>query len=203
MPDRKEPWGLTSVSRLNKSSKLSWSSCVTTSRAFAVFLALLWMLYNCFISFLFCGAPNCTQCSRWGCAIKEQNWTIHIINCLAMIGLIHPQVWLALLAGRTHCWLRFNLLSTRTLAFFSVELLSSHSSLSQYTDEGLPCPRCRIWNLFLLGLIQLVIIQPPNLSKSLCKVPLPSKESTDSRDPPDLVSFTSLVYISVQHPDHL
>uniref|UniRef100_A0A8C3C107 Ig-like domain-containing protein n=1 Tax=Cairina moschata TaxID=8855 RepID=A0A8C3C107_CAIMO len=45
-------------------STLSRSSCVFPSRPFTIFIALLWALSSSLMSFLYCGAQNCTQYSR-------------------------------------------------------------------------------------------------------------------------------------------
>ena len=46
-------------------------------------------------------------------------------HLVAVLGLMHPRVHLALLAARAHCWLMFNLPSARSPRFLSAELLSS------------------------------------------------------------------------------
>lgn len=53
----------------------------------------------------------------------------------AVLGLIHPVIWLAFLAAKAHCWLIFNLPSTQMPRSLSMGLLSSLSSLR------LPCPQ--------------------------------------------------------------
>lgn len=53
----------------------------------------------------------------------------------AVLGLIHPVIWLAFLAARAHCWLIFNLPSNQMPRSLSMGLLSSLSSLR------LPCPQ--------------------------------------------------------------
>jgi len=53
-------------SRLNKARDFSCSSHLLPSTTFTIFVALLWILSNSFMSFLYCNAENCTQRSRWG-----------------------------------------------------------------------------------------------------------------------------------------
>lgn len=55
-------------SGMNKPRDLSHSTCILPSRLFTIFVVILWVHCNNFISFLYCGAQNSTQCSRWGCA---------------------------------------------------------------------------------------------------------------------------------------
>lgn len=63
----------------------------------------------------------------------------------------------------------------------SVRMLSSFLFPSLYLDSGLPHPRCRIWQS---NFMQLVIAQTSNLSRSLFKASLSSRES---EAPPNLV----------------
>lgn len=53
-------------------------------------------------------------------------------------GPMHPRVWLAFLAARTHFWLQFNLPSTRTARYLCAGLLFISSSPSLYTETELP-----------------------------------------------------------------
>ena len=55
-----------SVSGQNKPRDLSWFLYVFPPRSFTIFLALLYTLSESLMSFLYCGAQNCTQYSRWG-----------------------------------------------------------------------------------------------------------------------------------------
>lgn len=71
---------------------------------------------------------------------------------VADLGLLHPRAWLVLLAVRVQCWLKFNLLSDRTLRSFSMGLLSCLSSPS-YVCPGLVHLRYRIWHSLLLNFI--------------------------------------------------
>ena len=63
---------------------------------------------------------------------------------VAVLGMMHPRIQLALLAVKAHCCLRFNLPSTRTPTSLSTEPLSSLSFPSLYIFSGLHHPRCRI-----------------------------------------------------------
>lgn len=110
-------------------------------------------------------------------------WDYHFPQ-LAVLGLMHSRIQLALLAARACCWLVFNLLSNRSTRSFSVGLFSSLSSPSLYIYLELPRVKYRIRHLVLLNFMWLVIAQPYILWKSLCKAFLPSRESTAS---PDLV----------------
>jgi len=60
-------------SALSKPRELSCSSYILPSRPFTVFTALLLMPSNSLMSFLYCGAPNCLQCSKWegGCCLPS------------------------------------------------------------------------------------------------------------------------------------
>ncbi|KAJ7408176.1 hypothetical protein WISP_122305 [Willisornis vidua] len=57
-------WRSVSSPRLNKPSDLSHSSHGFSSRPFTIFTAYLWTLTNSFVSFLYCGAQNCSQYPR-------------------------------------------------------------------------------------------------------------------------------------------
>jgi len=61
------------------------------------------------------------------------------------------EVQLALLAARAHCWLRLNLLSSRTPRFPYIGLLSCLLSSNLYIYSALSHPRCRIWRLLLFN----------------------------------------------------
>lgn len=80
------------------------------STPFAIFTDLLLMLFYSLISFLYCGAQTCTQCSRQGHTSAEQSGTISSLTQLAVLGLIHPRVGLVLLDARaptdsySTCW---------------------------------------------------------------------------------------------------
>ena len=71
-----------------------------------------WMLSNSLMSFLCCGTKIHTHCLLRPHSAK-QSGVIPPLAWLAVLGLMHPRVLLALLAVRAHCWLRFNLPSTR------------------------------------------------------------------------------------------
>ena len=53
-----------SAFRFNKPRYLSCSSYVFPSRPFTIFVALLWILSNYFMSSLYCGTQKCTQYVR-------------------------------------------------------------------------------------------------------------------------------------------
>ena len=72
------PWGLPSATLdlTNKPNDFNCSSYDLPSRPFPFFVALLWMLSNSFMSFLYCGVHNFAQYSRWGHITTEQGGTI-------------------------------------------------------------------------------------------------------------------------------
>lgn len=117
-------------SGLNKPKDLNFCSYILPPSPLAIFVSLLWMLSSRFMSLLYCSTQNCTQCCRWGCTAQSRvdhfsHWTV------AVLGLMHPRVWLALMAARAHCWLLFNLLSTTIptiAALHSLILLSAYIS---------------------------------------------------------------------------
>lgn len=90
---------LSLLSKLNKPSDFSCSSQVLLSRSFAIFV-VFWMLSNSFMSFLYCSAPNCAQCWKWGCSSAGWSERIPSPDQLAVLGLINPREWLTLLAAR-------------------------------------------------------------------------------------------------------
>lgn len=118
-----------------------------------------------------------------------QSGTIPFPRPVAVLGLMHPRTWLDLMAAKANYWPRFNLPSTTASRFLSVEQLSSLSTLTLYIYPGLPYPRCTMWHL-LLNFMWLVIAQPSNVSRSLCKAFWPLRKSTA---PPNLVSFVRLL----------
>ena len=79
---------------------------------------------------------------------------------VAALGLMHSRVWLALLASRAHCWLMFNLLSTRTPRLHFPWGCSPCNL--QCCTLRLPCPKCRIQHLPLLNFMWLLITQTSN-----------------------------------------
>jgi len=63
------PWGL-------PSAPLLWAECTQGARLlllhfalrlFTISVALIWTLYNSFMSCLYCDIQNCTECLKWGC----------------------------------------------------------------------------------------------------------------------------------------
>lgn len=73
----------------------------------------------------------------------------------------------------------------------------SHACL--YVQPMLPHSRCRIWHLFSLNFIWLVIAQLSNLLRSLCKASLPSRKSTA---PPCVVSSANLITMHLSHTSY-
>lgn len=57
-------------SRLNKPRDLSYSSYILTSTLFIIFFALLQMISNSFMYFLYCGIPNCAMLRAHHCRVK-------------------------------------------------------------------------------------------------------------------------------------
>ena len=78
------------------------------------------------------------QYSRWGLMRTPSRKTIPSLTPLASLLLMQPGMLLAFWASCVYCWFASSFLSTSTLKFFSVGLLSRCSSLSLYTYLGLP-----------------------------------------------------------------
>lgn len=74
------------------------------------------------------------------------------------------------------CWGTADSYSTRTPSSLSTGLLSSLLFPTMSIHPGLSCPRCNLAPL--LNFIPLVIAQPFDLSRSLCRASLPSGEPT-------------------------
>lgn len=75
-------------------------------RPLTIIVDLIWMFSSNFTSFLYCGTQTCTKCTN-----TEQSSSIPRLE--AVLDLMHPRIWLLLLAARAHRWLRFNLPTTR------------------------------------------------------------------------------------------
>ena len=99
-------------------------------------------------------------------------------TCWPMIFLMHPRITLVFLAIRAHCWLMVNLLSTKTLKFFSAELLYNRSAPNLYWCTQLFLPRCRTPLLPLLNLIRFPFTQLSSLSRSCWMAAQPSGHSS-------------------------
>lgn len=144
-------------SRLNKPS--------LPSRPFTIYVAFPWILSNSFM-FLHC---------TWGEAVPAHSRVGKLLtNCyrLAMLCLMYPKIWLAILAVKAHCWLKFNLTSTRIPRSLSMKLLSTqlypactciqgchdsgaeYSTLFKFQVVG-DCPALSFVKIFLQGLFTL------------------------------------------------
>ena len=91
------------------------------------------------------------QNSRWVLTRAEYRGRIPSLDLLATLLLMQPRIRLAFWAASTHCWVILSFLSTNTLKYFSLGLLSIPSSPSLYLCLGLPQPRCRTLHLALLN----------------------------------------------------
>jgi len=80
-------------SRLNKPRYLSCSSYVFIHRPFTIYIVLFWTPSNGFL-FLYCGAQNWTQCSRWGCTSTEQSRRILSLDQRAEWCLVHDRIYI-------------------------------------------------------------------------------------------------------------
>lgn len=163
-----------------------------SSSSFTIIVFLLWTHYSIFISFLYCGAQNFTQYSRWGSTNDEYSETITSFSWLAILCLMHLRICLVLLDTRAHCWLILSLQSTKTPISLSAGLHPSLLSSSLAVHSILHHLICRIWHLFLLNSICLVMALNSHLSKSLCKDSLPLRDWTASLN---LVSLANLLSV--------
>lgn len=75
--------------------------------------------------FLYWGAQNWIQYSRWGLIRAEKRGRITSLELLATLLLMHPRMPLAFLVTRAHYWVMDSLSSIRTPRSFSAEHLSS------------------------------------------------------------------------------
>lgn len=101
-----------------KRSQLLFMSCPPDSSTLA---ALLWMLCNSFISFLFCGTETCAHGLRSDCTVGQP---------LSLPGSAGPdalQNTVGPLAARAHCCFRYNILSTGVTRLVPAGLFSSLS----------------------------------------------------------------------------
>ena len=119
---------------------------------FTSFVAFLWMHSSTSISFLNCGAQNCTWYSWWG---RTNTW----FDWLVGLCLVRLRTRFASLAARAHCWLILSLQSTSTRRSPSTGLLSSHSSPNLCLCLALLPPRCRIRPLFPSSARQVTLSQ--------------------------------------------
>ena len=60
------------------------------------FVVLLWALSRTLTSFSYCGAQNCTQCSKWGHTSAQCSRRITSFDEMAMLCLMQPKRWFAL-----------------------------------------------------------------------------------------------------------
>ena len=88
--------------RLNKPSPVSDSPHCSIP---FISVALCWTFSIMFVSLLYWGARNWTQCSR--CGLPSQ--------LLAKLSLIQSRIPLATFTAKTHCWIMFYLVSSKVL----------------------------------------------------------------------------------------
>ena len=98
---------------------------------------------------------------------RQEMERITSLELLAALLLIQLKMLLASFAARAHCWLMFNLLSTRNSRSFSAELLPRQSASSLYCCTGLFQPRCGTWHLFLSNIMKYLSAHFSSLSRSL------------------------------------
>lgn len=109
------------------------------------------------------------------CSYKGQIEEITLsLNLLAMVLLMQPGMWLALIAAEAHCWLMFSLFSMRTSRSFSIKLFSSQPAPRLCFCIGLFFTRCGT-SLFFLAKIH-AVCDSPFLQRSLYKAALPSSK---------------------------
>ena len=83
------------------------------------------------MSFLYCDTQPAVSAGGEAAQHKAERTTpLPPPLLVAVLGLVHPRVWLALWAAVAHCWLMFNLLLTKPP--LSRGLLSSLLSSSLY-----------------------------------------------------------------------
>jgi len=92
--------------------------------------------------------------------------------------LMQPSVLLAFCATAAHCSLILSLLPTRTPRSLSTELLLSWVDPSLCFTPRLCFPRCKTLHLSLLNFTKFLLALYSSLSRSSCRVALPSKVST-------------------------
>lgn len=124
-------------SRLNTQRDLSHFSFIILSRSFTIFVALLWILSNCYISISYIVysliVANKAVHNAEGAALTAYNKVEQSfpLTCLQMC-LIHHEV---LFATRAHYWLIFILSPTRIPRSFAMGLLSSLILQSMHTSR--------------------------------------------------------------------
>ncbi|KAK4810782.1 hypothetical protein QYF61_008754, partial [Mycteria americana] len=119
------------------------------------------------------GAQNWIQSSRCSLTSAEERGRITSLDLLAILCLMQPRIPLAL-AARAHCWLMFNLVSTRTPRSFSARLLSSWVAPSIYWCLGLFLPKCRTWHFPWLNCMRFLSAHFSSLLRSLWVAARPS-----------------------------
>lgn len=103
---------------LNSSGSLSLSSKVRCSSPLRIFMSFCWTLLATFVFLLHWGAPNWTQCSRYGLTSAERRGRITALHLLAMLCLMQPKIPLAFFAEGHTSMFMFKEVSTRTHCFF-------------------------------------------------------------------------------------
>lgn len=144
---------------------------VLSSTLLTIFLAFLWTLPDGLMSFLYSGAPS-TDSAQDEVTQRRAEQDSPSLHPVAVLDLVHSRVRLALLIARAHWWLRFSCQPEPS----DLLLWNYSPSLHWYVHPQLP--HHRIWHLLLLHFIWLVMAQPTNFSRSLCKASLPLREST-------------------------
>lgn len=157
-------------------------------RPFTIFVALLWTRANSLMSFLHRGTQNYTQYFRWDLTSVEKNGTITSLDWLVMLRQMHPG-----------CGWSF-LLSEHIVSSYSTAIkLKTQIFLWGYSPPFAPqfihitrITSSQVENTALFKSHPPSVVQLSSLSRSPCKVFLPSRESTAS---PSFVSLPNLLNV--------
>ena len=104
--------------RLNGPGFPSLSSQERCSSPLIILAPLSWTPSSISTSFSHWGAQNWAQWSRCGLTSAEQRVRILSLDLLAILCPMQPMLSLTFFAAWAHCWLMFNLVSTRTPTLF-------------------------------------------------------------------------------------
>lgn len=135
--------------------------------------------------------------SAQGETALRQSRTISSFIWLAVLGLMHPRVWLALLNASAQGWLIINLPSTKTPRFLSTAMTSNLVSQPVFTSRITPsqvgwmdgCPESGICSLNFVKLIR-ALPGPALIYKGFSVRPLYLKEASA---PSNLISSANLL----------
>lgn len=105
---------------------------------------------------------------------------------------MQPIVLLAFFATAVNCLLILSLLSTKAPSSLSTQLLPSQVDSSLFCPPGLGFPRCKTIHLSLLNIIRFLLAHCFSISRSSCRVAVPSEVSTF---PHSLVSLAKFIWV--------